>query len=51
MKNSYTKHEVEREGMKIILEIPPKNVRDEIIKEELKSIMYSTLKEQLQKMS
>lgn len=52
MKNDkYTQHEVKSSGIKIILEIPPKTVNDERIKNEIKSILSSTLKEQLQKIS
>ncbi len=38
-------------GMKIIFEFPTKSTQDEVIREEVKSIMNSALKEQLQKLS
>lgn len=51
MENNYNRYEFENSGIKIILEMPPKTVNDERIKNEIKSILSSTLKEQLQKIS
>ena len=49
--NSFEKVEVTQGEMKVILEFPVKSEQDERIKQEVRSILSSTLQEHLQKIS
>ena len=49
MENNYNRYEFENSGIKIILEMPLKNVNDERMLKELKNILSNTLSERLKR--
>lgn len=51
MTDTYNQIEMEKGGMKVIFEFPKKSEQEETIKQEVKGILYSTLHEQLAKIS